>query len=444
MSAEGERGIWRKLTREILEQVPVGIILVDDQMRVRFLNKTTERFALASGLNLNGEELLGRDFGELSPKSWSEPVRRCMKNGKRYEAQEATPIQKGSDLLLQLTVSPILPSDGEKAIAAVITLLDVSEAEHRMAQMAKDARRFDHVWTSSCELMILVDERGRIVDYNMAAEETLGFFKEQVLGNSLEDYIDVAKDAQFLSKTIEEGGYVSNFETQLLKRGGGTLDVNLTLASMPKNERGEETGTLAIGRDMSKVARLKNELEELTGEIGDVQRDLNGSRSGVIDGLSLLMEKIDGNVYDRSQQIVRVARALALFEGMDDEAVQMIEEAALLSELGRIVYGVSPEEEHAESASELILTFGLAKPIVEAVRHHEEWYDGSGAPDGLEEELIPLGARVLAVAEALVSSRELGNPTEKALESLDAVKGVRLDPKLVEHLIELYRMDELL
>ena len=78
----------------------------------------------------------------------------------------------------------------------------------------------------------------------------------------------------------------------------------------------------------------------------------------------------------------------------------------------------------------------FALPII---RHHHEHYDGSGYPDGLKGDEIPLGARIVGVADAfdaMTTQRPYNEPlsTEKALEELEDKKGKQFDPDVVDAL----------
>ena len=79
------------------------------------------------------------------------------------------------------------------------------------------------------------------------------------------------------------------------------------------------------------------------------------------------------------------------------------------------------------------------RPLVPIVLHHHENYDGSGYPEGLRGEEIPIGSRIIIVAdayEAMTSDRiyrkAIGH--ERAMEQLNKYKGVQFDPKVVRAL----------
>jgi HD-GYP domain-containing protein (c-di-GMP phosphodiesterase class II) len=141
-----------------------------------------------------------------------------------------------------------------------------------------------------------------------------------------------------------------------------------------------------------------------------------------------------------------VARRLELAPG----EVRRVECGARVHDVGKII--VSPEIlekpgrlapcEHAEVQRHAIfgarLVASLDDPGLTAiVRHHHERIDGSGYPDGLRREEIPLGARIVAVADtydALTSRRpyRAASSPDAAIELLEGEAGRTLDPEVVD------------
>lgn len=153
------------------------------------------------------------------------------------------------------------------------------------------------------------------------------------------------------------------------------------------------------------------------------------------------------------------AEAIAFYAGLiaDELAVsgrerEQIEFAALLHEVGKLgvpdailqkTGKLTPEELEAvrgaaaEGADWLAEVEGLSE-VAQIVRHQHERWDGKGTPDGLSEEAIPLGARILAVAlrfTAMTQPRADRGPMSVvggALESLAEDAGSALDPRIVQ------------
>jgi hypothetical protein len=143
----------------------------------------------------------------------------------------------------------------------------------------------------------------------------------------------------------------------------------------------------------------------------------------------------------------RVARAL----GLSEDEVDRIEAAARVHDLGKIAIpdeilfkedGLTDEEwevikQHPVRSAELLKGIEIYDGAIEIIEHHHEHWDGSGYPDGLKGEKIPLGARILALADiynALITDRPYRKAytKEEALEIIRGMSGKELDPKVVE------------
>jgi HD-GYP domain-containing protein (c-di-GMP phosphodiesterase class II) len=87
---------------------------------------------------------------------------------------------------------------------------------------------------------------------------------------------------------------------------------------------------------------------------------------------------------------------------------------------------------------------GLFEEGVKLVKYHHEFYDGSGYPDGLKGEEIPLWARIVCVVDnywAMKSKRPFREPfkEEQAMKMLEEGKGKKYDPKIVDIYLEILR-----
>jgi len=157
-------------------------------------------------------------------------------------------------------------------------------------------------------------------------------------------------------------------------------------------------------------------------------------------GLANALEAKDAYTRGHSERVASLARRLALAAGVPPAGADIIAQAGLLHDLGKI--GI-PEQVLRKPGPLTAEEWGVMRrhPIVGAqivapleffadgaviVRHHHERHDGSGYPDGLRGELIPLGARIVAVADvydALTSDR----PYRPRLSRADTVRQLRTE-----------------
>jgi len=165
------------------------------------------------------------------------------------------------------------------------------------------------------------------------------------------------------------------------------------------------------------------------------------------------MEARDPYTSGHSRRVAEYSSALARELGLSARDVDNIKRAALLHDVGKIYEEfapilrkearLSPEERivmqtHVIRSAELVATVGrLRGTVLDVIRHHHENYDGSGYPDGLAGDAIPMGARIIMVADT-VDAMTTDRPYRKALtlqRALDELRkfaGQQFDPKLVE------------
>jgi two-component system cell cycle response regulator len=173
-------------------------------------------------------------------------------------------------------------------------------------------------------------------------------------------------------------------------------------------------------------------------------------------GLAELAERLetkDGGTTDHTAAVARLALAIAIELGVRGEQLRHVELGALLHDVGKLavpdrilkkqscltrVEWVAMRR-HAISGERLLLRILDLPDVLAVVRSHHERWDGTGYPDGLAGERIPLCARLVAVADAfhaMVEPRPYRPPrTEEAtVTELKLSAGTQFDPACVDAL----------
>jgi diguanylate cyclase (GGDEF)-like protein/putative nucleotidyltransferase with HDIG domain len=137
------------------------------------------------------------------------------------------------------------------------------------------------------------------------------------------------------------------------------------------------------------------------------------ARLRAAEGLIRVVDAKDTYAGAHSQSVSRLVEGIARAMGLDEETVEQVRLAGLLHDLGKIAIPdrilqkpgkLDPDElrimrEHAELGYRLLEGLGVS-PVDRWIRHHHEWWDGSGYPLGLAGEDIPLGSRIILAADA--------------------------------------------
>lgn len=163
------------------------------------------------------------------------------------------------------------------------------------------------------------------------------------------------------------------------------------------------------------------------------------------------IEAKDPYTKGHSEHVAELTLALAREMRIDSRELQKLEYIALLHDAGKIgvpedilnkPYSLSAEEfeevkKHSALSAEIIRKIKFLSSKSDIVLHHHERYDGTGYPDGLRGEEIPLESRIIAVVDAydaMTTDRPF-RPAQKpqqALEEMARLSGTQFDPKIVE------------
>ena len=197
----------------------------------------------------------------------------------------------------------------------------------------------------------------------------------------------------------------------------------------------------------------EKELEKKNKEESNVQK--NREYDATIFALTAAIDAKDHYTFSHSNNVMYYATSLASEMGLDEEFVEIIRQAALMHDVGKIGIpeqilskpGRLTEEEyeimkgHVESSIEIIRHLPSLNYVIPAVIGHHERYDGKGYPRRIAGEDIPLSARILGISDAfdaMISKRcyKQAQPLEKVLGILKEEAGKQFDPNLVPIFIQ--------
>jgi diguanylate cyclase (GGDEF)-like protein/putative nucleotidyltransferase with HDIG domain len=198
-------------------------------------------------------------------------------------------------------------------------------------------------------------------------------------------------------------------------------------------------------------------------ELAELKRLASGpDRAARFRAAASLARAVDArDVYtgSHSQRVAELAARTARRLGLPDEEVELTRLAASLHDLGKLAIPeeilrkpgplTEPErivlERHPQIGFRMLESLGV-DPVADWVLHHHERWDGSGYPDGVSGERIPLGARIIFVADAydaMISERVYRRRVspEEAVAELRRCAGTQFDPEVVAALAEELALD---
>lgn len=248
------------------------------------------------------------------------------------------------------------------------------------------------------------------------------------------------------------------------------MAANDCLYLLPMRAEGEALGVLVLGEDAG-ISSARGNLEErlrLAAMIADqaagvihrarLAHRLAEEQQQTVLALARLMEARDPYIGRHCQSVTNVAVRLAVRLGCTSAEIQTIRFAAMLHDIGKV--GIHDDilnkrgplsageweiiRNHPLSGAEVLRVHSTLRDVAQLTEAHHEWFNGAGYPFGLRGESIPLGARILAVADAfsaMTDERPYRTPAtiEAAAAELERFSGTQFDPQVVEVFLALYR-----
>ena len=246
-------------------------------------------------------------------------------------------------------------------------------------------------------------------------------------------------------------GVIANCTVPIIGKGRSPLGVLNAAWSVPHRPSSEEIELVRTYANYAAAAienaRLYNRTRELY---------LAGVQS-----LAATVDARDAYTHRHSRNVAFYAREMARELGLEQEEIEAVELAALLHDIGKIgisdaILGkpgklssseVSVMITHAKRGAEILSVNAALSQLVPLVKHHHEWYNGSGYPDRLAGETIPLGAAIISVADAfdtMTTDRAYrrARTLEAACQELRRSAGRQFNPAVVEAFMRVIDRDE--
>lgn len=172
--------------------------------------------------------------------------------------------------------------------------------------------------------------------------------------------------------------------------------------------------------------------------------------------LSARMDEFEGYSRPHGARIASIAESIASHFNLASDDRTFLKQAAYLHDIGEVVMGreyisafrtLTQDERldvqrHPVIGEQEIARLGLSRGVQLLVRWHHEWWNGSGYPDGLEGEQIPLAARILRVADCYASLT--GSRPFRTAYTVDETKkylaewaAIEFDPRIAKVMLDL-------
>ena len=218
-----------------------------------------------------------------------------------------------------------------------------------------------------------------------------------------------------------------------------------------------------LGHTEKSTKKLRKAAETIRSQnvsLEQANRLLKERSTAAMESLSATVDARDAYTAGHSRRVQQLALAVGRELGLSQAELDLLGHAALFHDIGKLAIpdvillkpaSLTPDEwvlmqRHADEGARIIDRLGFLNDAVPAIRHHHERFDGTGYPDGLMGEDIPLGARIIHVADGLDSMLttriyRAARPADEALEELRRGSGTQFCPRCVAALERLLHTD---
>jgi diguanylate cyclase (GGDEF)-like protein/putative nucleotidyltransferase with HDIG domain len=217
-------------------------------------------------------------------------------------------------------------------------------------------------------------------------------------------------------------------------------------------------------RSAQKLRQAAETIQNQNVSLEHANKLLRERSTAAMESLSATVDARDAYTAGHSRRVQQLALAIGRELGLSQAELDLLGHAALFHDIGKLAIpdaillkpaSLTDEEwelmqRHADEGARIIDRLGFLNDAVPAIRHHHERFDGTGYPDRLKGEEIPLGARIIHVADALDSMLttriyRAARPATEALDELRRAAGTQFCPRCVaalERILPLGGLDD--
>ena len=338
-------------------------------------------------------------------------------------------------------------------IAESFLIRSHDELERRVAERTEALNRMrrqnEMLLASAGEGIYGVDHEGLTTFVNPAAARMLGWDASELIGRPIHallyharlDGFPFSRETNPIYASLQNGG-VHHVDDELFRRQDGT-SFAVEYISTPLREEGRIVGAVVTFQDITERKNAEEQIRALNAE-------LSQAYDATIEGWSRALDYRDHETEGHCQRVTGLTLRMARAVGMSDEEMVHICRGALLHDIGkmaipdRVLLKPGPLDDaewdmmrrHPALAREMLSPIPFLRPALDIPHCHHERWDGTGYPQGLAGEDIPLAARMFAIVDvwdALRSDRPYRKawPRERVLDHIHSLSETHFDPQVV-------------
>lgn len=426
--------------RLLAENATDIILAMDVYLQIIYVNPSIQKalgYSVDEAISKTLEELLTPDSFHLLTETFKEEFTLdAQRDPQRSRAMEVELIHKNGKTIWSEMILSLLRDSENRPIGILGVARDITERKRTEEILIKSASEWRRTFDTMPDAVMLLDRNYKITRVNKAAARIIGLPFQEIVGLSCFQCIH-ASDAPMEycphARTIADG------KEHSVEIYDEERDRYFFITTSPLEDR---SGSVHIMHDITERKQAEEALRKASLE--------------TLQTMSQLVEVNDPYTAGHSKRVTELAVEIAREMGLDSGQLETLRIAGYLHDLGKVgIPGTvlnKPSRltrsewvmirHHPEISAQASRNVAAFKDAVPVIRFHHESWDGSGYPDGIKGEEIPLLARILAVADtydAMTSERPYRKAltNQQAIEELVNCSGSRLDPHVVQVFIDM-------
>ncbi|ADL12525.1 HD domain-containing phosphohydrolase [Acetohalobium arabaticum] len=308
--------------------------------------------------------------------------------------------------------------------------------------------------------IIITNDNNKIIFANEEAKKIKNISQTELIGKDITSVHpdDTQNKIKQIMNSLQQKN-VNQFTTIIANQDNQEY-LNTTYKLL-ENENNDYIGTMQILSDKTSQIKFEEEkaksLHKLEKQVDTLNEQLQDLFISSMTSLVKTLEAKDSYTKGHSLRVCEIATKLAEHKHDVSTEIDKIKLAGKLHDIGKVgtqetilnkSSSLSDSEfnhikQHPIMSEEILSPIERFKPITKMVRHHHERYDGTGYPDGLKQKEIPLGSRIVSIADsydAMTSNRPYRSPMnpKEAVREIKENLGTQFDPELGKIFLELF------
>jgi putative nucleotidyltransferase with HDIG domain len=343
----------------------------------------------------------------------------------------------------------------------VLLIIDnngVTRVLHKERIEASCPREIEVLTAASAEealgTLYTLRDQGRTIEMVIVAQGLPGIPGNRLLEIINQQFPAVCRILLSDSPSLEEAIYAFNNSRvdRYVPLPWENEDIKFTITSLLRQREMDRLNQ----RLLTDLQSRNQELTVALGNLQDARHELERSYIQTVQSLAVALEAKDRYTSGHSQRVSRFATLIARAMGLPKDEIEVVSQVALLHDIGKIGMldsilnkpsNLTPEERelvksHPVVGAQILAPVKTFARHVAGIRYHHEMFDGSGYPDKLRGDEIPLPARIVSLADAfdaMTSTRpyRIGLPLGFAMQEMIKMRGKQFCPMAVDAFVRI-------